>query len=407
MRIALVTDAYWPRVNGVSVSVQTFRDQLEASGHHTLVLAPAYPKAGPDPLAAPEGPGQEPRPLVKRFRSVGARISKEDRVLAPEAFPAVFRALDEFNPDIVHFNSEFGLFFAGRLWCRRRHKPIFITCHTNWEFYIKHYAPWLNAKMARRMARHYLRRAYRDADYVLIPSPQMGELLKGYGLCGPFHTLPTGIDPDFFSSSPEEVAAFRASLDQAAPGLAGRRLLLFAGRIGQEKNVSFLLPVLKAVRSAGHDAALLCIGDGPYREELLAEARAAGLEAMVHAPGYLPRAELRLAYAAASVFTFPSVTETQGLATIEAMLCGTPVVAIGEMGTKYVMQGDNGGFMVEHRLEDFSQAVCRLLEDPELYASKRTEARAWAQRFSVAETTRQLLGHYQDCLAGKGRRDCV
>lgn len=395
MKIAFVSDCYWPRVNGVTVSIQTFRDQLERLGHDTLVLAPSYPGAPVDPL----------KPKVRRFPSMSALISKEDRLALPGAFRSLARALDDFNPDLVHFNTEFALFQAGKRWCASRGRPVFVTCHTNWEFYIKHYAPWLPTMFARGLARFYMQRAYRSSDYILIPSPQMGQLLASYSISGPFHVLPTGIDPALFSPKPERVAAFRSRLLADAPHLAGKKLLLFVGRIGDEKNLSFLPPVLARVRSSRPDAALVLIGDGPYRHKILAEATAGGWADSVHAPGYMDRADLGAAYAAADVFVFPSKTETQGLTTIEAMMCGTPVVAIGAMGTLDVMQGDNGGFMVPDDHERFAQAVLRLLDDPALHAAKSAEARAWASRFSVQATTDSLLGHYRDCLEGKGRRE--
>ncbi|TFG82525.1 MAG: glycosyltransferase family 4 protein, partial [Spirochaetales bacterium] len=337
MKIAFVSDCWWPRINGVTVSIQTFRDELARRGHQTLVLAPTYPGAAPDPADPP----------VKRFRSVNARISKEDRFVVPDAFPAVFQALDQFAPDIVHFNTEFAMFLAGRIWCQVRGKPVFITCHTNWEFYAKHYAPWIPSFFTRRFARRYMRRAYLNADYVLIPSPQIGELLNSYGVQGPFHVLPTGISKASFRAEPEELTAYRNSLNEQAPLLRGKRLLLFVGRLGDEKNVSFLLPVLQLVVASVPETALVLIGDGPYKRILLERAAALGLADHIHTPGYMERAELRLAYGTADVFVFPSKTETQGLTTIEAMMSGTPVVAIGEMGTRDVMQGDNGGYMVD------------------------------------------------------------
>lgn len=394
MKIAFVSDCYWPRVNGVTVSMQTFRDRLEALGHRTMILAPEYPGAELDPAEPP----------VRRFKSVSARLSHEDRVVRPDAFPAIFRALDEFKPDIVHFHTEFGMFLGGQIWCRTRKVPVVITCHTNWEFYFHHYAPWIPHFVTRGLARKLMRRAYLESDYVLIPGTMMGELLSSYGVNGPFHFLPTGINRETFLAEPAEILSFRRAWDQEAPQLRGKRIMLYVGRIGEEKNVSFLLPVLRRVAAALPDAALVLIGDGPMRKPFLAKAAEQGLADRVHAPGYLPRERLRLAYAAASVFVFPSMTETQGLTTIEAMMCGTPAVAIGEMGTKDVMQGDNGGFMVPRDEEAFAAAAIRILSDHELRKAKSDEARAWAMRFSVKATTESLLGHYEACLAGQGRR---
>lgn len=395
MKVALVSDGFWPRINGVTISIQTFRDELERQGHETLVMAPAYPNAKVDPAL----------PRVKRFRSSRDLFSKEDRDVLPDAFPDIFAALDEFNPDIVHFNTEFGMFLAGSIWCKLHHKAVFITCHTNWEFYIKHYVPLLPPMFARAIARHYMQRAYLNADYILMPGSQMQELLTSYGVKGPFHVLQTGIDPAGFQATTEELSEFRLNLDKLAPQLAGKRLLLYVGRMGNEKNITFLLPVLKLIRESVPDTALVLIGDGPYRNKILKEAELQGLGSLIHAPGYMDRKDLRLAYGSADVFVFPSKTETQGLTPIEAMMCGTPVVAIGEMGTRDVMQGDNGGFMVPDNIGVFAHAVVKLLTDSNLHTEKSAEARTWASRFDVTSTTRQLVGHYEACLRGEGTRE--
>jgi len=288
---------------------------------------------------------------------------------------------------------------------------VFITCHTNWEFYLKHYAPLLPSMFARAITRHFMLRAYLNADYIIMPGSQMQDLLFSYGVCGPFHVLQTGIDSGKFSATREELAAFRQNLDAAAPSLAGKRLLLYVGRLGNEKNITFLLPVLRRVRESVPDAALVLIGDGPYRKKLLKEAKQQGLGDFIHAPGYMDRKDLRLAYGSADVFVFPSKTETQGLTPIEAMMCGTPVVAIGEMGTRDVMQGDHGGFMVPDDGQAFADAVVRLLSSGKLHEEKSAQARAWATRFDVTATTQQLVGHYQACLRGEGIRvngpECV
>jgi 1,2-diacylglycerol 3-alpha-glucosyltransferase len=101
------------------------------------------------------------------------------------------------------------------------------------------------------------------------------------------------------------------------------------------------------------------------------------------------------------IFTFPSKTETQGLVTLESMACGTPVVAIGEMGTKEVMQGDNGGFMTEDDPQDFYQKLKALLTDQGLYKSKSQEALAYAKNWSSQAMTEKLLEVYEKALKTK------
>ncbi len=397
MRVALLTDAWWPRINGVTVSVQTFRDELEKQGHQTIVLCPEYPGDFYDP----------PSPRIKRFSSFNAIISREDRIIKPWLMRDIASALDEFKPDIVHSNSEFTLYRAARLWCRKHKKPVFITCHTNWELYIKHYIPWVPEVSSRLFAQNYMRYLYKVADYVLVPGSTMSDTLESYGVKGPFHIQPTGIDPAVFQVSESEIGIFRASIDIQKPSFKGKKILLFVGRFGEEKNIGFLIPVLQAVLKKYKDVGLLMYGNGPIHGKFLHKVQQAGLEDFVHAPGYLPHDQLRKAYRASRIFVFPSCSETQGLSTVEAMMCGTPVVAIGEMGTKEVMKGDNGGYMVAHEVEAFANAVIRLLSDDRLYESKCAEARAWAEFWQIDKTTRALVEHYKSALMGSGCRERI
>ncbi|MBN1242888.1 MAG: glycosyltransferase [Spirochaetales bacterium] len=380
MRIAFVTDCFWPRVNGVTVSVQSFKDELERRGHEVIVLCPEYPKRDKS----------VPEPGVLRFDSMGNSFSVEDRLVHLHAFPSVFMALDRFRPDAVHINTEFALQFAARLWCKARGYPFLITAHTNWEHYIGNYMPRLPKPPLKVISRTYMRLLHGTADILITPTSEMAAVLRSYHIRRKIRIIPSGIDPAMFVADPAETASWRARFENVHPALAGKRWLLFVGRVAEEKNVAFLIPSLARVVRKIPDAALVLVGDGPGRDHVERLAARAGLQDRVVVTGYLPRAELRHVYANAEIFAFASKTETLGLATIEAMTAGVPVVAVGIMGTRTVMRGDNGGFMVREDLDEFSAACVRLLSDPALRAAKSAEAREWSKQFSIAAQTDRM-----------------
>jgi glycogen synthase len=115
--------------------------------------------------------------------------------------------------------------------------------------------------------------------------------------------------------------------------------------------------------------------------------------------GYLERSLLSLVYSISDIFVFPSLTDTQGLVTLEAMFSGIPVVAIGALGTLMVMGGDNGGFMVKDDQQEFTARVLDLLENEELYREKSEEARRHAMTWSIGEITRKLADIYKETVA--------
>jgi glycosyltransferase involved in cell wall biosynthesis len=143
------------------------------------------------------------------------------------------------------------------------------------------------------------------------------------------------------------------------------------------------------------------VGDGPYHRAFHHHAFKRNLHHRIVFTGYVDHWKLKYIYAEAEVFVFPSISETQGLVTIEAMASGTPVVAVGEMGTYFVMQGDNGGFMVPNRADDFAARVLELLADPDLRIRKAREALAYAEKWSISAMADKMAGVYQGLLNRK------
>jgi 1,2-diacylglycerol 3-alpha-glucosyltransferase len=395
VRIAIVSDCYWPRINGVTVSVQTYGEQLIKMGHEVLLLCPAYPASW----------GEVPaEPWVKRLKSGNNAISSEDRLMSLAAYPAFFRALDRFKPEIIHINTEFTANIAARIYAKARGYPLLVTSHTDWEDYVCNYIRFVNPRLMRATVRFLMRALYRTPDVVITPSRNQQRKLKSYHILKRFIVIPTGISSAFEPKGKDEVATYRESLDGRFPMLRGKRLLLFAGRITVEKDAKFLLPVLRRVIEREGNVALVFVGDGPARTQLEGSVRRAGLSGNCVFIGYVGRAELPLVYAASEVFVFPSKTETQGLCTIEAMCCGLPIVAIGEMGTLDVMRGDNGGFMVRNDEAEFAEAVLRLLEDEGLREAKSREAIEWSKQYRIEVTTERLVRLYEVLAARHARQ---
>jgi glycosyltransferase involved in cell wall biosynthesis len=394
VRIAYVSDSFWPRINGVTIALQTYRDELARLGHDVLIICPEYPKA--------EGSGPS-EAYVKRLASQSTPLSNEDRLVKPTALPSMFRALDKFKPDVIHINTEFGASLIGVLYSKLRGHPVLMTSHTDWEDYICNYVPHVNRRLLRATVRFLMRAVFGRADVLTTPSPSQAGRLAGYHIRKRLIIIPIGIAGLFSPGDPDEVAAYRRSLDARHPSIAGKRILLFAGRIADEKDPKFLLPVLAKVLEKRGDAVLVFAGDGPGRAGVEASARRRGLERDCVFLGYIDREELSLLYPASAVFVFPSKTETFGLCTIEAMSSGLPVVAVGEMGTRDVMQGDNGGFMVDSDVAAFSEAVIRLLDDDGLRRRKSEEAVAWSSRYASSAMIERMLRLYRIIAARRAR----
>lgn len=388
MRIAFLTDTYWPRINGVTVSTDVFVKQLRSLGHQVELWAPDYSSA-----TSPTSP----EPGLHRFRSLTPFFSVEDRLPHPGHRRKLYAELDAFAPDLIHVQTEVASLFI-RSFARSRKVPVVQTCHTYFEQYIGYYFPALPTGPLKVFARWLTRRLVQTADALVCPTHAMKEVIESYGITLPISIVPTGIAEEDFGYKDKDAEKQTSFWLDRHPVLRNRRVLLCVGRVAQEKNVDFLLDMMDRVRASEPTALLVVAGSGPYLETFRGNLARRGLSEHVLCLGYVDRQDLRHLYTLAEVFTFASVTETQGLVTIEAMMCGTPAVAIGKMGTREVMAGDNGGFMVEEDVEAFAAAVLRLLQDPDLYRAKSAEALAYSQNWTASRMTRKIEALYQEVL---------
>lgn len=392
MKVAFTSDVYWPRINGVTVSTNIFLNELTKLGHEIRLWAPEYPTTEEEKKAHHDDP------RVSRLGSFGLFFSKEDRLVAPFQKRRFFEALDAFGPRLLHVQTEFTLSFLARAYAKKRGIPMIQTCHTYFEQYINFYLPMLPREFAKKLARRLTFHLFKHADAIITPTEPMKAVLQSYGITCPITVVPTGIPEEDFAGI-DKAAERRASQWLLRfPQLEGKKILLYVGRIGQEKNIDFLLEVVERVRRTVPESYLVLAGNGPYLEAFRAKVTARGLDDAVLCLGYVNRTDLKHLYALADVFTFASVTETQGLVTIEAMMCGTPAVAIGKMGTVEVMAGDNGGYMVEEDTDLFTAAVLKLLTDPVLYAAKSAEARTYSQNWTALRMAKRIEAMYERVL---------
>lgn len=387
----MTTDTYWPRINGVTVAVDTLRRDLSAMGHTVSVIAPRYPKS--QGAAAEDGSG------IYRFPSFSPPMSREDRIVFPFLEGRIHRLLSTLRPDIVHTHTEFTLGRAGKRYARLAGTPVVMTCHTLWEQYVTSYIPELPAPVSRKMVRRMALKFYRDADCIILPSEAMRNLFAQYGLDRPVAVIPTGVDVDAFTVDP--ASRNGEALQRSFPLLAGRKILLYAGRVAHEKNIGFLLDVLVRVLAKDPHALLVIAGDGPARHDLERQVADLGLGSSVLFTGYLNRSALSSLYSRTEVFCFASKTETQGLVLLEAMVHGAPFVALSHGGTADILVDGRGGLAAEEDADRFAGKVLAILHDRALRERLGRDARVYAGDWTSRKMARRLLDVYEEVLRGR------
>jgi glycosyltransferase involved in cell wall biosynthesis len=379
VRVLFISDVYFPRVNGVSTSVRTFRHDLAACDVETVLVAPDYGLFD-----------TEPEEGVVRVAATGVVGDPEDRRMRWGALTRALENLasDDFN--LVHIHTPFVAHYAGVRAARRLKIPCVATYHTFFEEYLHHYIPVLPRALGRTLARRFTRSQCRDVAALIAPSEPMRDVLLEYGVTTPIHIVPTGLAAHRFQ--PGNGARFRAAHDLPAD----RPLMLYIGRVAHEKNIDFLVRVFAQVRSSVPNALFVIAGEGPARESLRQLVASLGFAQHVHFVGYLDRDTALLdCYAAADVFVFASRTETQGLVLLEAMAQGAPVVSTAKLGTRSILKEESGALIVDEEVDAFAATTARVLTDRQLRATLARQGRTYAREWASLAMARRLTELYR------------
>jgi len=381
MRILMVSDVFFPRVNGVSTSIETFRQDLASLGARVTLLVPQYPRGRADVARDPD---------VIRIPSRAVPRDPEDRLMHWSALTRWAAQVKAEDVDIIHVQTPFIAHYIGRRLSRRIGAPLVESYHTYFEHYFHHYVPALPAMLTRALARRLTVAQCHDAQTIISPSRQMAEALRGYGVRTPIEVVPTGLPVACFASG--DRLRFR-QLHNIAPE---RPLALFVGRVAHEKNIDFLLRMMVWLRASVPEVLLVIAGEGPADAHLRRMVSELGLQQQVLFVGYLDRATALLeAYRAADVFVFASRTETQGLVLLEAMAQGTPVVSTAVMGTEDVLAGAKGALVVPEDESLFAAAVTQVLCEPALRQELSSQALVDAGRWTSRHMAERLLRIYE------------
>lgn len=362
MRIAMFTETFVPAVNGVVTRLGHTISRLESRGDHVLLVAP---DGGVDEFRGAE---------VVRVPSLPLPMYPQAVMCLPH--PDIWRRVDAFRPELIHVVNPVALGAAGVQIAKSSNVPLVASFHTHIPRYLGHYAMGL----LEPLAWDYLRTLHNQAKVNLCTSRPVATELVAHGFERVRVAWRGGVDVDQFHPtrrSPE----MRTRL-----GGDGGLLLLYVGRLSAEKGLERLLAPLKAMP----DARLALVGEGPHRPAL--ERHFAG--APVLFTGAMRGDELAAAFASADMFVFPSETDTFGLALLEALASGCPVVAARAGGVPDVVREGRDGLLFTPGDESSMVAALRRMlrstaERELMRWSGRMRAEAWSWGAAVDDLRRQ------------------
>lgn len=365
MRIALFTETFLPKIDGIVTRLKHTVEQLERAGDRVLVFSPdgglrEYKGA------RIHGVSGMPLPLYPELKMAFPR-------------PSIGRALEKFKPDLIHVVNPAILGLGGIYYAKTMNIPLVASYHTHLPQYLQHYG----LGSLEGFLWELLKLAHNQARLNLCTSTAMVKELRDHGI-ERVDLWQRGVDTELFQPN----LSSRSMRTRLSAGNPDDPLLLYVGRVSAEKEIDRIKPVLEAIPSAR----LAIVGDGPHREAL--ESHFAGTR--TNFVGYLQGLELASAFASADAFLFPSRTETLGLVLLEAMAAGCPVVAAASGGIPdIVTDGENGYLFDPTDEEGLITATRRLLTATEEREKLRQNARLEAEKWGWSSATAQLQDFYR------------
>lgn len=350
MNIGIFTDTYSPQVNGVVSSILTLEKELRRKGHNVYVFTISHPEA------------DDHSNYIYRIASLPFMFLKDYRVGILYSNKLV-RKIKRLKLDIILSQTEFSLGIFAKLVSKKLSIPIVHTYHTMYEEYMHYISKGID--FSPKIARKYSKSFCNGVDGVVAPTKKTERLLKSYGVKTQIRIIPTGIDfspLDKNNYSVEEIE----NLKQMFGIPLKDPIVLFVGRIAQEKSIDVIINAMKILALKVPKAKLVIVGDGPERLKLAKLAAQLEIQEAVIFTGMQPWNTIGKIYQMGDVFVSASVSETQGLTFAEAMAASIPVVAKhDESIAGLILDGYNG------RLFDTIEELAIILE--ELFTSQKLQ----------------------------------
>lgn len=376
MRVAIVTDSYFPTRDGVATQVLTTRQCLERMGHEVFIIAP--------------DPGEKDREEGIYYVKSKPFKSYEGYYL-PTFRHNNLKIIRDLQPDIIHMHGCTVMTLKGLVTSHYTGIPTVQTFVTMVNEVAYQYSPVkIPPNILNKLVQIYLRNELKRPNALVVPTPPIARELLEMGVKPKrMEIIPVGVDVDRFKRND------RGGEIRKRHGLEGKKVLITVGRMSFEKKVDL---IIKTIKSLDDDVVLLVCGKGPMDKEWRQLAADEGVSDRVVFAGFVPDDELISYYSCADIFITASKFETQGLTALEAMSCEIPALcANGRAFTDVIKNGYNG-YLFETTEEDCARVIKLGLDNIE---SLRKGARETAEKYSIQSTAESLDRLYKEIIEAK------
>ena len=380
VKVLITTDCYDPEINGVVVSLKNLRKGLEKAGHTVKILTLA------------PGLHDEKKGDVYYIASFSVAIVYPYARIAVLKKKGLIRELIEWKPDVLHSQSETSTFWCAKRIAEATGAPIIQTCHTIYEEYTHYFCP--SKTLYRKMAVFYYGHLMKDVRYMVAPTQKMAGIISSYRIKCPLAVIPGGIDTESWHRIKADC---RRQIRSRYLIADDECLILYVGRLAEEKNVHELIDYL----SAGdmENMKFMIVGDGPIRKALEDKCMKNGISHKTVFTGMVSPKTVSEYYHAADIFVNASTSESQGLTYLEAMASGLPVLCRYDPCLDGVVIHGKTGYVYRNR-DEFFRVLKMLSENKDQRLAIGTCAKATAdERFSLESCVRSCEDLYWKCIA--------
>jgi len=384
MKIGFFTDVYTPQIDGVVKAINLYKESLESLGHEVFIFAPKKIRSG---LFTKTIKNEK---NVYRFYAINSVFVPGYPLTLPISLKTT-RDIPKLRLDIVHCHTPLTMGMLGDMVALFSNVPQVFTYHTYYSEYAKYYLKLgklkdSTSKGIRKLEAFYCNRA----DLVIAPSLKLKNVLeKDMDVQSDIEVLPTGIDLAEFKNI--NTKGFYEKYES----LKNKKILLFVGRLGREKNVDFLIDIMASVVAKRKDIVLLIVGDGKNKKYLEKKVQELDLKDNVIFTGFLQREETIQAFCASDIFVFSSLTDTQGLVLSEAAAAGKPIVMISDPGLTPVVDCKRNALCSTDNKKQFADNILRLLQNRDLYDKMAENSIEIIKNFSIESQANKLINLYQ------------
>ena len=382
MRIGIFSDTYTPFINGVSTSIVCLKKALEKKGHEVYVVTVNNEKMGYS---------YDEKERVMRIPALKAGIY-DYRLSMIYSFKAK-KKIKELNLDVIHSQTEFGIGTFARLVAMELDIPIVHTYHTLYEEYLNSLTKNKIKYMVNGFV-EYLAEYYCDSSIgeLIVPTAKTKEIFKKqYKFKREVHVIPNGIDLDKFSI--ENINKKELEKIKKQYGIKDTDfVIMYVGRLGPEKNITFLARAQKQIVKKHKNCKLVIVGEGPMKNEL--EKITSSIRENVIFTGKIPQSDIQYYYRLADVFATASKFETQGLTVIEALASGVCALCILDDSFKdALIDNVNGNFFETEK--EYVDLVDKLMTDEKLLNKYKKNAIKTANEHSYLTFGDKVLEVYE------------